>query len=274
MILDAHVHIMTWDKTDNDLAARLKKAGIDGSVILSLPPAAFPDLVKPGPPAERLDNLMHWAETIPNLYPFYWIDPTEPDAIDQVAMALERGVVGFKTICNHFVCGDERAMPVYAEIAKAKKPMLFHSGILWDGLSSSKYNRPSEFEALIEIDGLKFALAHVSWPWYDECIAVYGKFLSAYSLRPNLSVEMFIDLTPGTPPIYRREVLTKIFTVGYDIENNVLFGSDSLVENYDSSWVTEWIERDNEIYKELNLSQDTIDKIYSGNLKRFLAISD
>ena len=271
-MLDAHVHIMTWDKTDNDLAARLKKAGIDGSVILSLPPAAFPDLAKPGSPADRLDNLFHWAKTVPNLYPFYWIDPTEPDALDQVAMALERGVMGFKTICNHFVCGDERAMPVYAEIAKAKKPMLFHSGILWDGLSSSRYNRPSEFEALLEVDGLKFALAHVSWPWCDECIAVYGKFLSAYSLRPNLSVEMFIDLTPGTPPIYRREVLTKIFTVGYDIENNILFGSDSLVGDYDNNWTAEWVERDNEIYKELNLSQTTIDKIYSGNLKRFLGI--
>ena len=273
MILDSHVHIMSHGKTDNDFAAKLKEANIDGSVIISLPPASLPRFVKPGSPADRLDNLMCWAQTMPNLYPFYWIDPIEPDAIDQVAMALERGVMGFKTICNHFFCGDERAMPIYAEIAKAKKPMLFHSGILWDGLASSKYNRPSEFEALLEIDGLKFALAHVSWPWHDECLAVYGKFLSAYKLRPDLSVEMFIDLTPGTPPIYRREVLTKIFTIGYDIENNVVFGTDRRVSKYSSDWAAEWIQRDNEIYKELNLSQDTIEKIYSGNLKRFLGIS-
>jgi len=273
MILDGHLHIMTDKKDHNDLAARLKKAGIDGGVIISLPPAAFPDLAPPTTPAERLDNLFFWTDLSPDLYPFYWIDPTEPDAVDQVARALERGVNGFKVICNHFFCGDQRALPVFREIANAKKPILFHTGILWDGLPSSRYNRPSEFEALLEVDGLKFSVAHISWPWCDECIAVYGKFLSAYKIRPDLSVEMFIDLTPGTPPIYRREALTKIHTIGYDIENNILFGSDCRADEYDSDWAAEWINRDNKIYKDLNLSRDTIDKIYGQNLKRFLGIS-
>lgn len=75
---------------------------------------------------------------------------------------------------------------------------------------SSQYNRPSEFEPLLEINGLKFSLAHISWPWCDELIAVYGKFLNAYAGNPDHSVEMFIDITPGTPPIYRQEVLTKL----------------------------------------------------------------
>ena len=273
MILDGHIHIMTDKRDHNDLAGRLKKAGVDGGMIISLPPAAFPDLAPSTSPAERLDNLFFWTEPSDNLYPFYWIDPTEPDAADQVGRAVERGVNGFKVICNHFFCGDERAMPVFKVIAQAEKPMLFHTGILWDGLPSSRYNRPSEFEALLEVDGLKFSVAHISWPWCDECIAVYGKFLSAYSIRPELSVEMFIDLTPGTPPIYRREALTKIYTIGYDIENNVIFGSDCRADKYDSDWTTEWINRDNEIYKDLGLDQSIIDKIYGENLKRFLGIS-
>lgn len=28
---------------------------------------------------------------------------------------------------------------------------------------------------------------------------------------------MFLDLTPGTPEIYRRDLLTKLFTIGYDV---------------------------------------------------------
>lgn len=274
MILDGHVHIMDGKQDRDDFAGRLKRVGVDGCVIISLPPAAFPDLARPKPPAERLDNLFFWAESAPNLYPLYWIDPTEPDAIEQVNSAVKRGVKGFKVICNHFVCGDERALPVFKEIVQAEKPILFHSGILWDGLPSSPYNRPSEFEALLEIDGLKFSLAHISWPWHDECIAVYGKFQSTYKLRPDLSIEMFIDITPGTPPIYRREALTKLFTVGYDIENNVIFGSDCKTNEYDEKWTAEWIDRDNKIYKELSLSQNTVDKIYSKNLKRFLGISE
>ena len=74
--------------------------------------------------------------------------------------------------------------------------------------------------------GLRFALAHVSWPWVDECLAVYGKFLNALTRRRELSVEMFIDTTPGTPRIYRQEVLTKLMTIGYDVEHNILFGTD------------------------------------------------
>ena len=58
-------------------------------------------------------------------------------------------------------------MKVYNEIAKHEKPVLFHSGILWDGLNSSSTTSP-RFEALLEVNGLKFALAHVSWPWHDE----------------------------------------------------------------------------------------------------------
>jgi hypothetical protein len=38
--------------------------------------------------------------------------------------------------------------------------------------------------------------------------------------------EMYFDLTRGTPKIYRRELLTKLYTVGMDVEDNVLFGTD------------------------------------------------
>ncbi len=62
-------------------------------------------------------------------------------------------------------------------------------------------------------------MGHCSWPWYDECIALYGKFLNA--LEKDGAPEMFFDLTPGTPVIYRRDLLTKLFTVGYDVPDNI-----------------------------------------------------
>jgi predicted TIM-barrel fold metal-dependent hydrolase len=273
MILDGHIHIGEGPVKGEDLRKKLTAAGVDGGVILSMSPKSF-DYAGEGITWEkRLDNLFAWAKTGPELYPFYWIDPTEEDAVVQVKAAVEKGVAGFKVICNHFHPGDSKALKVYGEIAKAGKPLLFHSGILWDGKVSSLYNRPAEFEALLDIDGLKFALAHVSWPWYDENIAVYGKFLNAYSSRPDLSVEMFIDITPGTPPIYREEVLTKLFTVGYDIENNILFGTDCSANDYNTAWTKEWIARDNGIYGKLGLDENAVNRIYSGNLKRFLGIN-
>lgn len=273
MLLDGHIHINPGAIDQAAFFARLKSADVDGGIVMSVSPNSFRHNNELLTTNERLDNLIAWNGSQSYLYPFFWIDPTEADAVEQVALAIQYKVAGFKIICTHFYPGDAKAMPVYAAIAKAGKPILFHSGILWDGFNSAKYNRPGEFEALLEIDGLKFALAHISWPWCDENIAVYGKFLNAYTRRPDLSVEMFIDLTPGTPVIYRREVLTKLFTVGYDIENNVIFGTDSGVNDYNSRWTREWVQRDNGIYKELGLGQETLGKIYAENLMRFTGAS-
>jgi predicted TIM-barrel fold metal-dependent hydrolase len=164
-------------------------------------------------------------------------------------------------------------MAVFGEIAERQRPILFHSGILWDGKPSSTYNRPVEFEVLLDVDGLRFALAHISWPWWHELIAVYGKFLSAARKRPDLSVEMFIDTTPGTPPIYRQRVLQDLLTVGYDVQGNIIFGTDCAANDYDLARAQGWIERDNAIFQALDIPEDVVKNIFAENLKRFLGIS-
>ena len=146
--------------------------------------------------------------------------------------------------------------------------MIFHSGILWNGAESSKYNRPVNFEALILIDGLKFSMGHASWPWVDECIALYGKFLNG--ITTGRSAEMFFDITPGTPPIYREELLKKLFTVGYDVPNNIIFGTDNRADTYNSDWCIKWQNIDNDIYDKLGVDTKIRDKIYRGNFMRFM----
>jgi predicted TIM-barrel fold metal-dependent hydrolase len=246
---------------------------VDGGLVISLPPAAFPGVAHSAPCADRLDDLFFWTEAGENLYPVYWVDPLEDDALEQIEKAIERGIMGFKVICDRFYPADERAIEAFKYIAQQEKPILFHSGILWDGKPSSTYNRPLSFEALLEVDRLKFSLAHVAWPWCDELIAVYGKFLNAFSSRPDLSVEMFIDISPGTPAIYRQEVLTKLFTVGYDVQHNIIFGSDSEVNDYNIAWTRQWIDRDDSIYQQIGLKRNVLQGIYRENLRRFLGLS-
>ncbi|PYG88724.1 putative TIM-barrel fold metal-dependent hydrolase [Ruminiclostridium sufflavum DSM 19573] len=269
-MLDGHIHIFNKTIDKAGLAEKFSEAGINGGIILSLPPETM-NFGYFGQ-KERLDNLLECKEAGSNLYPFYWINPIEKDALEQVKLAEEYGVRGFKIICNNFYPDDKKAFRVFEAIAGINRPILFHSGILWDGAVSSQYNRPAGFEALLQIDGLKFSLAHASWPWIDECIALYGKIQNAYSRRPDLSVEMFIDITPGTPPIYREELLTKLFKVGYDVQNNIIFGSDCNLDNYNSKWTKDWVKRDNEIYDKLSIGTDVKKKVFSENLKRFLGL--
>lgn len=274
MILDAHVHIKEGPVEQEKFLGWLKACGVDGAVMISMRPKSFAAIGNVAAPEERLRNLLEWVRWQPMLFPFYYLDPTEEDALDQVEMAVKAKVAGFKVICNHFYPGDERAMPVYRAIAEARKPLLFHSGILWDGQPSSKFNRPSEWEAMLDVPKLRFALAHISWPWVDECVAVYGKFQSALGKRPDLSCEMFIDLTPGTPRIYRQDALTKVFTVGYDVRKNVLFGTDGTTKWYPTDWAPYWIRRDNEIYDVIEVGPETRENVFHRNLERFLRLPD
>lgn len=270
MIFDGHMHIQNDDFCPEALALKLQSSGVNGGIIISIPPASFSSNKKAFDPADRLTNLIRWCDAIPGLNGFYWIDPMEEDALTQVDMAVSSGVKGFKIICNHFHPGTDKAIEVYTRIALNCRPILFHSGILWDGNVSSIYNRPAEFEHLLCVPRLRFSLAHVSWPWCDECIAVYGKFLNAYSIDPDNAPEMFIDLTPGTPPIYRKEVITKLYSVGYDIEHNLIFGTDCYVNDYNVSWVKQWLDRDQAIMSDLGLPPEYMDCLFASNAMRFL----
>jgi len=270
-ILDGHIHIHDGEPRPEALLQAMASAGIEGGVLLSLPPPCFRRAQLGA--KERLANLRAWtASSGGRLVPFFWIDPTERDAAGQVERAVEDGVRGFKVICDHFEPGDRCALPAYRAIARARKPMLFHSGILWDGRPSSQYCRPVLFEALLDVEGLVFALAHISWPWCDELVAVYGKLLNALASRSGAGTEMYVDLTPGTPPIYRRDALTRLLKTGYDIEDNLLFGTDCETGSYNAGWAREWLERDRGIYDELGVSAETREKIYGRNLERFLAL--
>ena len=272
MILDGHVHLTDGAPETGTFLAELTAAGISGAALISQRPASF---VGSGqPPAARLQHVLDWCTPGTNLYPLFWIDPLEPDALDQVAVAVARGIAGFKVICNHFPPGHPAALRTFRAIAEAGKPILFHSGILWDGRPSSEFCRPAGFEALLDVPGLRFALAHIGWPWCDEMVAVYGKFLNALGHSQSSGVEMFVDTTPGTPPVYRRRALTDLFCSGYDVTNNVIFGSDCHAPGYNVPWAREWLQRDEEILTSLGLGQDVLEKVRGGNLRRFLGLSE
>ena len=298
MYLDGHIHMRKGigKGAGAALMESLKNAGMDGGMILSESPE------RPARPADagvngiaggaaggsgdtgvvaddykgRLDRLLEFCGASETLFPCFWIDPVSGDAVKQVEYAA-RHVVAFKTICSAHYPGDERAMDAYSAIAAAGKPILFHSGILWDGRPSSKYNMPHQFECMLDVPGIRFALAHISWPWCDECIAVLGKCMNALVGRPELKVEMFVDTTPGTPVRWRRDALEKLLCGDYDVLHNVMFGSDCSAANYNTEWTKSWLERDRGILKELfadDGERAAYDRqIFGGNLLRFLGKS-
>lgn len=275
MIYDSHVHLSETIDDCEAFADALKSADVGGITLFSNPPGSVSAGMTALEPQERLKRLMRWAESPAlssiRVWPFYWIDPMDDDIYDQINAAISAGAVGFKCLCTWYYPCDEKPMRVWRYLAEKNLPVKFHSGILYSACNgrtdTSKYNRPLHFEALIGIPNLRFTLSHVSWPWCDECLALYGKARSMlhYGLS---SARMYIDTTPGTPDIYREEVLTKIYRIGYDLDSNVIFGSDCR-EIYSPEDTRRFRERDDAIFDKLGLTAVQRQKYYCDNMAAF-----
>jgi hypothetical protein len=269
---DSHMHVYTpAAPRPEEFKAELEGNGFAGGCLFSTCPYCGAGNKPPAfrRPEQAMDNVIAWASASPTIYPFYWIDPGAPDALDLVDMAVEKGMYGFKVIRSDGLPCDDKTMPVYEKIAATGRPLTFHTGILYDGKASSMYFRPVSFEPLVGIKDLRFVLAHVSWPWHDECLAVYGKMKAAAAVSPDTTPKMFIDTTPGTPELYRREVLTKLFKI-YDVKDRVLFGTDGHVMGYMGNHDNAYFDMDDPILKAIGMGEAQVDSYYRKALQSYL----
>ena len=286
---DEHIHIYKDSEPKPEaFAARLAEAGLAGGCVYSREQTPEPRLTNTTclTPEQIVDNVIAWCSASPTLYPFYWIDPSRADAVDLVDMAVEKGIYGFKVIRNNSYPCDGPALDCYRRMAYWKKPLTFHSGILYDGIPSSEYFRPVAFEGLLRAPGLRFALAHISWPWCDECIAMAGKMNDAnWRLKPNrpgatsrapgLNSDvplMFIDSTPGAHDVWRRDAFAKMYGTVFRsvINKRLMFGSDCSVHDYRVAYSRKYQGLDDGYLREHQATTEEIDAYYRGTLQDFL----
>ena len=71
---------------------------------------------------------------------------------------------------THWYPNDQQVVRLWEALAELGMYVAFHCGIFFDGRESS-YCRPTFFEAVHQAPNFKGHLAHVGWPWVDECIA-------------------------------------------------------------------------------------------------------
>ena len=276
-IFDTHVHIDNFAVPDPDrLLQEMDLHGVERTALLSEEPAYLETDIQKlrDHNAQRLDRLMQWcAHSDGRLVPIYFLCPIERDALEQVDRALEKGVTGFKIICETHYPGDERAMPVYQYIADAGKSILFHSGILWDWGNNGNFNRPCNWECMFDVKNIRFALAHISWPWTDECISLYGKFCAMYEHPRYAGQKMYIDMTPGTPECYRRHVIQTLHDVGYwGLDQRLMFGTDNFTGQFDAAFTADLAESDRRMMTESGFSDEFSRRVLYDNAMEFWGI--
>jgi predicted TIM-barrel fold metal-dependent hydrolase len=158
------------------------------------------------------------------LIPFASLDPHRGKAAAREARRLveEHGVRGFKFHPNlqAFFPDDRIAYPLYEVIQGLGVPAVFHTGQTGIGAGRPggggirlKYSNPMCVDDVaVDFPELRIILAHPSFPWQDEALAVATH-------KPHV----YIDLSGWSPKYFPPQLVRYANTL---LKEKVLFGSD------------------------------------------------
>ena len=158
------------------------------------------------------------------LIPFASIDPAKGKLGAREARRLisDYGVRGFKfhPSAQGFYPNDPKAYVLYEAIAEAKLPALFHSGQTGVGARMRggmgirlKYSNPLFLDDVaVDFPDMPIVIAHPSFPWQDEALAVATH-------KPNV----YIDLSGWSPKYFPTNLVQYANTL---LKDRVMFGSD------------------------------------------------
>ena len=164
------------------------------------------------------------AENSDVVVPFASIDPSRGRAGAREARRLieNHGVRGFKfhPTTHAFYPNDRIAYPIYEVIAEYGSIALFHTGQTGVGARTPggggirlKYSNPMYIDDVaVDFPGMKIILAHPSFPWQDEALAVATH-------KPDV----YIDLSGWSPKYFPPLLVQYANTL---LRDRVLFGSD------------------------------------------------
>ena len=176
----------------------------------------------PGVPNEEVANAA--AENPDVMIPFASIDPAKGLAGVKQARRLAAGfgMRGFKFHpgVQAFFPNDRAVYPLYAAIEEMGLPALFHTGqtgigagVPGGGGIRLKYSNPLFLDDVAaDFPGLTIILAHPSFPWQDEALAVATH-------KPLVH----IDLSGWSPKYFPANLVQYANTL---LQDKVLFGSD------------------------------------------------
>lgn len=196
------------------------------------------------------------------LIPFASVDPWKGKAGVSEAKELvgEFGVRGFKfhPSVQGIAANDRVAYPLYSAIEELGVPALFHTGQTGIGANLPggggirlRYSNPMLVDDVAaDFPGMKIVLAHPSFPWQDEALAV-----------ATHKSNVFIDLSGWSPKYFPSKLVHYANTL---LQDKVLFGTDYPFINPEN-----WLKA----FDQLEIKPEVRPKILKGNAARLLGLA-
>ncbi|MFQ5425109.1 MAG: amidohydrolase family protein [Phycisphaerae bacterium] len=133
------------------------------------------------------DLIVQYVRAHPDkLIGFAGIDPTNlHEAMDDLQRAHGESGIGGITVspaAQDFHPADSRAVQVFAEAERLRMPVLLHQGIHFASASKMDFARPVLFDEVArDFPDLKLVIAHLGYPWVEECIVLLGRHRNVYA---------------------------------------------------------------------------------------------
>ncbi|GHF34956.1 amidohydrolase family protein [Streptomyces morookaense] len=215
-----------------------------------------------GTPAVPNEEVAEAARQNPDvIIPFASIDPHKGrTGVRQVRRLVDEfGIRGFKfhPILQEFRPNDRLAYPLYEAIEEAGAVAVFHTGQTGIGAGMPggggirlKYGNPMDVDDVAaDFPGMPIVLAHPSFPWQDEALAVATH-------KP----QVHIDLSGWSPKYFPPQLVRYADSL---LQDKVLFGSDYPLISPDR-WLAD--------FAALPLKDEVRPKILKENAARLLGL--
>lgn len=281
MVIDIHAHPILFDVINQDredFERRRKQLGVYKSGITPLDfeltllkDAQIDKVVLLGedyssegqPPMVSNDEMKKIVDSSPEHFiGFAGVDPRRSDAKEELVRAFdELKLSGLKLNVSrlHMYPNDPSLLPLYEICEERNKPIMFHAGYSWEPNTPSKYARPINFEDVaVDFPNLRFCLAHMGWPWWEETIMMLMKYDNVYADTSTVYMD--------SPKNY----YSHLFSVNMDLNwlqncfaEKVMYGSNTPRFRHIRSLAG---------IKNLPLRPEVLEAIIGGNAERFLGM--
>lgn len=264
-VVDTHVH-MNGQADAGAVLRSMDANGVDRTIVLSQSERLSLQTTR-----EHLLTARKLFDAAPDrLTGLAWLEPTIPGMADLAREAVqEMGFAGIKIIPDHWFAYEERLEPWWEAMNELEARILFHTGILYGFEDGSRFCRPLWLEKLLYYPNIRFAMAHMSWPWCDECLAVMGRMRAGVGYDGN-RWQSYVDLTPGIPMYMRRQAIAN--AVEFCGADRILFGTDATLPG-DLQYQKEVLDRDLKIFEELGLDAAQQERILSGTADELFPVA-
>ena len=256
-IVDCHVHL----KSEVDAKTLLKQ--MDANGVARIMAISVTERISLQQTRENLLQAKQLFDAAPDrVSGLAWVNPVIPGMAALAEEALcDLGFAGIKIIPDHWFAYEPRLEPFWEKMNSLRASILFHTGILYGYDDGSRFCQPLWLEKLVHYPKIRFAMAHASWPWCEECLAVMGRMRAAVGYQ-SAGWQSYIDLTPGTPRHIRKQAVAN--AVDFCAGEHIIWGSDSTIPS-DLSYQAGILKSDIAIFDELGLDAKQRERIFSGS---------